>query len=108
LRLVKHILSLHSEPFSLGIRVGYILCGHGAADKSLQAEEGRSFNPDEFAIALEQVVSGTAPLDYRDPGRFFARTCFKWVGISILSQIEFLVFPNITPPGPPGFPAVLR
>ncbi|MBI2198602.1 MAG: ATP-binding protein, partial [Candidatus Rokubacteria bacterium] len=37
---------------------------------------GRSFNPDEFAIALEQVVAGTAPEDYRDPAQFFARTCF--------------------------------
>src|SRR6185437_6326651 len=41
-----------------------------------EVREGRSFNPDEFAIALEQVVAGTAPLDYRDPGQFFARTCF--------------------------------
>jgi len=32
--------------------------------------------PDEFAIALEQVVAGTAPEDYRDPAQFFARTCF--------------------------------
>ena len=31
-----------------------------------EVREGRSFNPDEFAIALEQVVAGTAPLDYRD------------------------------------------
>src|SRR5262249_37782190 len=38
--------------------------------------EGRSFNPDEFAIALEQVVAGTAPADYSDPDQFFARTCF--------------------------------
>ena len=38
--------------------------------------EGRSFSPDEFAIALEQVVAGTAPKDYRDPAEFFARTCF--------------------------------
>jgi hypothetical protein len=38
--------------------------------------EGRSFNPDEFAIALEQVVSGRAPADYRDPKQFFSRTCF--------------------------------
>src|SRR5579885_897427 len=37
---------------------------------------GRSFNPDEFAIALEQVVAGTAPEDYVDPAKFFARTCF--------------------------------
>jgi len=41
-----------------------------------EVREGRSFNPDEFAIALEQVVAGSAPLDYRDPAKFFARTCF--------------------------------
>ena len=41
-----------------------------------EVREGRSFNPDEFAIALEQVVAGTAPEDYRDPALFFARTCF--------------------------------
>ena len=41
--------------------------------------EGRSFNPDEFAIALEQVVAGArgnAPADYREPEQFFARTYF--------------------------------
>jgi hypothetical protein len=41
-----------------------------------EVREGRSFNPDEFAIALEQVVAGTAPEDYRLPEQFFARTCF--------------------------------
>ncbi len=41
-----------------------------------EVREGRSFSPDEFAIALEQVVAGTAPADYRDPAQFFARTCF--------------------------------
>src|SRR5450830_571310 len=41
-----------------------------------EVREGRSFNPDEFAIALEQVVAGTAPKDYTDPAQFFARTCF--------------------------------
>jgi hypothetical protein len=41
-----------------------------------EVREGRSFNPDEFAIALEQVVAGTAPEDYRDPAQFFARTFF--------------------------------
>ncbi|MCL5942545.1 MAG: DUF499 domain-containing protein [Actinobacteria bacterium] len=41
-----------------------------------EVREGRSFNPDEFAIALEQVVGGTAPEDYRDPRQFFARTCW--------------------------------
>lgn len=41
-----------------------------------EVREGRSFNPDEFAIHLEQVVAKTAPEDYRDPKQFFARTCF--------------------------------
>lgn len=41
-----------------------------------EVREGRSFNPDEFAIALEQVVAGTAPDDYRKPDQFFARNCF--------------------------------
>ena len=41
-----------------------------------EVREGRSFSPDEFAIALEQVVAGTAPADYRDAAQFFARTCF--------------------------------
>src|SRR5437868_2194664 len=41
-----------------------------------EVREGRSFNPDEFAIALEQVVAGTAPDDYKKPEEFFARTCF--------------------------------
>ena len=41
-----------------------------------EVREGRSFSPDEFAIALEQVVAGAAPEDYRDPEQFFARTCF--------------------------------
>lgn len=41
-----------------------------------EVREGRSFNPDEFAIHLEQVIGGTAPEDYRDPEAFFARTWF--------------------------------
>jgi len=41
-----------------------------------EVREGRSFNPDEFAIALEQVVVGTAPEDYSKPDQFFSRTCF--------------------------------
>ncbi len=36
-----------------------------------EVREGRSFSPDEFAIALEQGVAGTAPEDYRDPEQFF-------------------------------------
>jgi hypothetical protein len=39
-----------------------------------EVREGRSFNPDEFAIALEQVVAGSAPKDYSDPVQFFERT----------------------------------
>ncbi|MEX1254896.1 MAG: DUF499 domain-containing protein [Dehalococcoidia bacterium] len=41
-----------------------------------EVREGRSFNPDEFAIALEQVIAGTAPDDYKDPRLFFERTVF--------------------------------
>jgi predicted AAA+ superfamily ATPase len=41
-----------------------------------EVREGRSFNPDEFAIALEQVVAGNAPEDYCDPEQFFDRTVF--------------------------------
>ena len=41
-----------------------------------EVREGRSFNPDEFAIHLEQVIAGSAPEDYRDAKQFFARTCF--------------------------------
>jgi hypothetical protein len=41
-----------------------------------EVREGRSFNPDEFAIALEQVVAGSAPDDYQKPDQFFSRTCF--------------------------------
>ena len=41
-----------------------------------EVREGRSFSPDEFAIALEQVVAGIAPPDYRDPAQFFSRTYF--------------------------------
>jgi predicted AAA+ superfamily ATPase len=53
-----------------------------------EVREGRSFNPDEFAIALEQVVAGTAPEDYRDPKLFFSRTCFtrrKELGANLYS-----------------------
>ncbi len=41
-----------------------------------EVREGRSFNPDEFAIHLEQVIAGTAPEDYREPSAFFMRTCW--------------------------------
>ncbi len=41
-----------------------------------EVRQGRSFNPDEFAIHLEQVIGRTAPEDYSDPNKFFRRTCF--------------------------------
>jgi len=41
-----------------------------------EVREGRSFDPAEFAIALEQVVAGTAPEDYSKAVQFFKRTCF--------------------------------
>ncbi|MGA2985365.1 MAG: DUF499 domain-containing protein [Terriglobia bacterium] len=41
-----------------------------------EVREGRSFNPNEFAIALEQVVADKGPDDYRKPEKFFSRTCF--------------------------------
>jgi hypothetical protein len=47
-----------------------------AVELRKEVREGRSFNPDEFAIHLEQVVAKTAPEDYRDPVKFFSRTCF--------------------------------
>jgi len=52
-----------------------------------EVREGRSFNPDEFAIALEQVVAGTAPEDYRDPKQFFDRTVFTRALTDHLGQV---------------------
>src|SRR5947208_719205 len=36
--------------------------------------EGKPLDASEFAVHLDQVRTGNAPLDYRDPERFFART----------------------------------
>ena len=41
-----------------------------------EVREGRSFNPDEFAIALEQVAANKGPDDYRKPEQFITRTSF--------------------------------
>lgn len=58
-----------------------------------EVREGRSFNPDEFAIALEQVVAKTAPEDYRDPAQFFARNCWtkvlRDISTTVLLRIEW-------------------
>ncbi len=32
-----------------------------------EVREGRSFSPDELAMALKQVVGLTAPMGYREP-----------------------------------------
>jgi len=42
-----------------------------------EVREGRSFNPDEFAIALEQVVAGKAPEDYQNLSRAFLVAMWK-------------------------------
>lgn len=52
-----------------------------------EVREGRSFNPDEFAIALEQVVSGRGPRDYCDPIQFFSRTSFTRALEDILETV---------------------
>ena len=49
---------------------------HKVVDARPEVTRGRSFSPDEFAIALEQVVAGNAPEDYRDPAQFLSRTVF--------------------------------
>ncbi len=41
-----------------------------------EVRQGRSFNPDEFAIHLEQVVAKKGTEDYRDPAKFFLRNVF--------------------------------
>src|SRR6266446_2218636 len=42
-----------------------------------ELREGRSLDPSEFAVNLEQVVGGTAPRDSVEPGKFFARNYFS-------------------------------
>lgn len=42
-----------------------------------ELREGRSLDPSEFAVHLDQIVNGTAPEEYRDPEKFFARTYFS-------------------------------
>ncbi|MEW6771697.1 MAG: DUF499 domain-containing protein [Bacillota bacterium] len=42
-----------------------------------ELREGRSLDPSEFAVHLDQIVNGTAPEEYIDPVKFFARTYFS-------------------------------
>ena len=39
-----------------------------------EVRQGRSFNPDEFAIHLERVVANKGTEDYRDRPSFFRAT----------------------------------
>ena len=47
---------------------------HKLATPREEVRRGRSFNPDEFAINLSQVVLGEGPPDYVRPDEFFSRT----------------------------------
>ena len=49
---------------------------HKVVEPRDEVRRGRSFNPDEFAIDLAQVVAKTAPEDYRNPTKFLSRTVF--------------------------------
>src|SRR5207253_10483793 len=42
-----------------------------------ELREGRSLDPSEFAVHLEQVAAGAAPADYVQPEKFFARNYFS-------------------------------
>src|SRR5436190_24113245 len=42
-----------------------------------ELRDGRSLDPSEFAVHLEQVAAGTAPADYVKPEKFFARNYFS-------------------------------
>lgn len=47
---------------------------HQVAVPREDLRKGEPLDAAEFAIHLDQVIDGRAPLDYRDPERFFART----------------------------------
>jgi len=49
---------------------------HQVAVPREDLRKGVPLDAAEFAIHLDQVVDGRAPEDYRDPGRFLARTYF--------------------------------
>ena len=72
-----------------------------------EVREGRSFSPDEFAIALEQVVAGNAPEDNRDPAQFFARTCFTRALQVYKARTEPLITLGSAPLHIPEFRAVV-
>jgi hypothetical protein len=42
-----------------------------------ELRQGRSLDPSEFAVHLQHVADGTAPRDYVEPEKFFARNYFS-------------------------------
>jgi len=49
--------------------------------------EGRPLDASEFAVHLDHVRSGKAPVDYQDPGRFFERTFLTQNLQSLASEV---------------------
>jgi hypothetical protein len=49
--------------------------------------EGKPLDASEFAVHLDDVRNGTAPADYRDPERFFARTYLTKNLSTLASQV---------------------
>src|SRR2546426_3485220 len=49
--------------------------------------EGKPLDASEFAVHLDDVRNGTAPADYQDPERFFARTYLTRNLSTLASQV---------------------
>jgi len=64
---------------------------HQVAVPREDLRKGIPLDAAEFAIQLDQVLDGRAPLDYRDPARFFARTYFtrayRELTVSVLRRL---------------------
>jgi flagellar motor protein MotB len=57
-----------------------------------ELRDGRSLDPSEFAVHLDQIINGTAPEDYKDPEGFFKRTYFS----SALASLCILVLRRLS------------
>ena len=42
-----------------------------------ELRQGRSLDPSEFAVHLDQIASGTAPDDYKQPDKFSPSHLFQ-------------------------------
>lgn len=64
---------------------------HQVAVPREDLRQGKPLDAAEFAIHLDQVVDGRAPLDYRDPQRFFARTyltsAYRKMAVEVLRRL---------------------